>query len=100
MPGLLGGLDQQLEDLRREGRAAADHRAGAERVAADLLLVDAGGVGGVGDVDGDRQVGLHLEGRGAGAEEADLLLDGGDRGEAGACREPRSSARRSASSAT
>ena len=37
-PGLLGGLDQQLEDLRREGRAAADRRARAERVAADLLL--------------------------------------------------------------
>ena len=55
---------------------------GAERVAAELLLVDAGGVGGVGDVDDDRQVGLDREGRGAGAEEADLLLDGGDRGEA------------------
>ena len=37
----LGGLDQQLEDLRREGRAAADHRAGAERVDAVFLLVDA-----------------------------------------------------------
>ena len=97
---LLGGLDQQLEDLGREGRAAADHRAGAERVAADLLLVDPGGVGGVGDVDGDREVGPDLEGGGAGAEEADLLLHGGDRGEAGRCSEPRSWQRRSASSAT
>ena len=40
-PRLLGGLDEQLEDLRREGGAADDHRAGAERVAAQLLLVDA-----------------------------------------------------------
>ena len=43
-----------------------------------LLLVDAGGVGRVGDVDGDRDVGAQLEGRGAGAEQADLLLHGGD----------------------
>ena len=83
MPAVLGRLDQQLEDLRREGRAAPDHRPGAERMAADLLLVDARGVGGMGDVDRDGEVGPHLEGRGAGAEEADLLLDRGDRGEAG-----------------
>ncbi len=75
----LGGLDQQLEDLGGEGGAAADRRAGAEGVAADLLLVDPGRVGGVGDVDRDRDVGPDLEGGGAGAEEADLLLDGGDR---------------------
>src|SRR6478609_3077257 len=84
--GLLGRLDEQLEDLWREGRAAADHRARAERVAADLLLVDAGCVGAVGDVNGDRQVGLQLEGRGAGAEQADLLLHRGDRGQAGAAQ--------------
>ena len=59
-------------------------------MAADLLLVDARGVGGVGDVDGDRQVGLHREGRGAGAEQADLLLHRGDRGEAGPRAQPRS----------
>src|SRR5436853_775946 len=76
----LGGLDQELEDLRRESGAAADCRAGAERVAADLLLVDAGGVGGVGHIDGDRDVRPHVEGGGAGAEEADLLLHGGDGG--------------------
>ena len=51
-----------------------------KRVAADLLLVDPGRVGGVGDVDGDRDVGAELEGGGAGAEEADLLLHGGDGG--------------------
>ena len=47
-------------------------------MAADLLLVDAGSVGRVGDVDGDRDVGAQLEGRGAGAEQADLLLHRGD----------------------
>ena len=91
----LGGLDQQLEDLGREGGAAADRRAGAERVAADLLLVDPRRVGGVGDVDGDGDVGADLEGGGAGAEQADLLLDGGDRGEGAAeRRRPRAQRRR------
>ena len=66
-----------------EGRAAADHRAGAERVAADLLLLDAGGVGGVGDVDDDRDRRLQQVGGGAGAVDADLLLDRGDAGDAG-----------------
>ena len=94
-PLRLGGLDQQLEDLGREGGAAADHRAGAERVAADLLLVDPGGVGRVGDVDGDRDVGADLEGGGAGAEQADLLLHGGDGGErAGRSHRPRAQRRR------
>ncbi len=59
---------------------------GAERVGAQLLLVDPRGVGGVGDVDDHCEVGLDREGRGAGAEEADLLLHGGDRGEARAQR--------------
>ena len=59
-------------------------------MAADLLLVDARGVGRVGDVDGDRDVGPDLEGRGAGAEQADLLLDRGDGGEgAASSRRPR-----------
>ena len=99
-PRLLGGLDQQLEDLGREGCAAVDHRARPERVGAQLLLVDPRGVGGMGDVDDDGEVGLDREGRGAGAEEADLLLHGGDRGKAGVRADPRSWQRRSASSAT
>ena len=82
MPVSLRGLDEQLEDLRREGGAAADHRPGAERVAAVLLLVDPGRVGGVGDVDGDREVGGEREGGGAAAIQADLLLDRGDAGDA------------------
>ena len=45
-----------------------------------FLLVDTGRVGRVGDVDGDRDVGTQLEGRGAGAEQADLLLHRGDAG--------------------
>ena len=56
IPSALGRLAEQLEDLRGEGRAAADHRARPERMAAELLLLHAGGVGGVGDVDRERQV--------------------------------------------
>src|SRR5258707_12934396 len=77
----LGGLDQQLEDLGGEGGAAADRGAGAERVATDLLLVDPGSVGRGGDVAGAGDAGPHLEGGGAGAQEADLLPPRGDGGE-------------------
>ena len=79
--GLLGGLDQQIEDLWRKGRAAPDRRPRSKWMAANLLLIDSRGVGGVGDIDSDCDVGPHLEGRGPGAEQADLLLDSGDGGE-------------------
>ena len=51
---------------------------GAQVVAAFLVLVDAGRVGGVGHVDGDRECWLEVEGSGACAVEADLLLGVGD----------------------
>ena len=54
-------VGEHLEDVRRERGAAADHRARAQVVAALLLLVDAGGVGRVGDVHGDREIGLERE---------------------------------------
>ncbi len=61
---------------------------------AELLDLDAGRVGGVGDVDHDRRVGRERERRGARAAEGDLLL--GDRdgvhlpgGAAGLGHEPR-----------
>ena len=74
----LGGLVEQLEDDRVQRRAAADHRARPEAVAAELLLLDAGGVGGEGHVDGDRDVRPQRERGRARAREGDLLLrDGG-----------------------
>ena len=42
----------------RERRAAGDHRSGAKRMMAELLLLDPRGVGRVGDIDRDCQVGL------------------------------------------
>ena len=74
---------QQFVDLGGKGGAAADHGTGSERVAADLFLVHPGGIGRVGHVDCDREVGTDGEGGGPGTEQADLLLDGGDRGEPG-----------------
>ncbi len=54
---------------------------GAEVVASLLVLVDPGRVGGVRDVDGDRQGRLEVEGGGPGAVEADLLLGVGHAGD-------------------
>ena len=59
----LGDVEQQVGDARVEVRAALDDRARAERVRAELVLVDAGRVGGVRDVDDDRDVGAQRVGR-------------------------------------
>ena len=75
----LGGLQQQLGDLRVQRRAALDDRARAERMAAVLALVDAGRVGGVRDVNDDRDVRARRVSERARAREGDLLLDCGDR---------------------
>ena len=56
-------------------------RARAELVLAELLDLDPGRVGGVGDVDHDRRVRAQREGARARAAERDLLLGGRDRGE-------------------
>ena len=74
---LLGRLVEQFEDDGVERRAAADHRARAEAMAAELLLVEAGSVGREGHVDRDRDVGPQRERRRARAREGDLLLGDG-----------------------
>ena len=73
----VGGVVEQLEQLRVDRRAAGDDRARAELVVAELLDLDPGRVGGVGDVDHDRRVGRQRERARARAAEGDLLL--GDR---------------------
>ena len=66
---ILGGLLQRLENARADVRATEDDRAGAEPSIAELLLVIAGRVGGVGDVHGhaDRRVDA-VRARGGAAE--------------------------------
>ena len=71
----LGGLVEELEDLRMHGRAAHDRGAAAEPVVALVLRVAAADVGRVRDVDRDRDRRLQLErGRARAGEVADLLL--------------------------
>jgi hypothetical protein len=76
--GLLTRRVQELEDLRVEGGAAAEHGAGAELVRAQLLLLRARRVRGERDVHDDRDVGAERVGGRARAGERDLLLRDGD----------------------
>src|SRR3954469_4785673 len=70
----LGGLDQQLEDLRVDRRAAVDDRPAAELGLAVDLRVALGNVGRAGHVDGERDLRLEREdARTRPAEVADLL---------------------------
>ena len=79
----LGRVAQPVEDVRIDVRPAEEDRAVAELGVAELLLVVAGRVGGVADIDGDADRRMDAVGAGGGAAQADLFLhrrDAVDRG--------------------
>lgn len=78
----VGGFDEPLDDERVAAGAVGDGGTAAEFDGAVFGFFDAGGVGGVGDVEADGDVWLETVGEHAGAVAADFFLDaiGGDDG--------------------
>ena len=76
-----GRLEEQVEDSRRDRRAAEDRGTAPKLVVAGLVRVARRDVGGVGDVDDDRDLRLQAVRRGARARVPELLLCPGDDGD-------------------
>ncbi len=71
-----GDVDQALDDMGMIGGAVADGRTRAELDAAIFVRIDAGGVGGVGDVEANTEVRLEAIGSHHCAVAANFLLHG------------------------
>ncbi len=72
----LGDVDDALDDVGMIAGAVGDGGAVAENDIAVFAMVDAGGIGGVGDVEADGDVGLEAVGGHFGAETTDFFLNG------------------------